>query len=252
MYLMYVDESGDPGMKGSPSQYFVLSGLVVHELSWSTTLDAVLLFRQRMKTRFGLKLREEIHAAHFINNPGTLSRIKRHHRLEILRHFADEISALPDVTIINVVVDKHGKDPAYDPFEKAWQALIQRFENTIGYRNFRGPANADERGMIFPDGLPQKKLTGLLRKMRRHNPIPSKLSGYRNIVLRKVIEDPIYRDSQHSLLIQAADLCAFLLYQKHVPNSYMKKNAGHNYFNRLMPALCKAASPSDPNGIVRL
>lgn len=31
MYFMYVDESGDPGMLVSPTRYFVLSGLVVHE-----------------------------------------------------------------------------------------------------------------------------------------------------------------------------------------------------------------------------
>ena len=34
MYLMYVDESGDVGMVNSPSRYFVLVGLVLHELRW--------------------------------------------------------------------------------------------------------------------------------------------------------------------------------------------------------------------------
>ena len=29
---MYVDESGDVGLVGSPTRYFVLVGLVVHEL----------------------------------------------------------------------------------------------------------------------------------------------------------------------------------------------------------------------------
>jgi len=33
---MYVDESGDSGLPsdGSPTRYFCLSGLVVHELRW--------------------------------------------------------------------------------------------------------------------------------------------------------------------------------------------------------------------------
>jgi hypothetical protein len=30
MYFMYVDESGDPGLVGSPTRYFTLSGLVIH------------------------------------------------------------------------------------------------------------------------------------------------------------------------------------------------------------------------------
>lgn len=32
MYLMYVDESGDSGLLGSPTRYFVVSGIVLHEL----------------------------------------------------------------------------------------------------------------------------------------------------------------------------------------------------------------------------
>jgi hypothetical protein len=45
MYMMYVDESGDPGMTGSPTRYFVLSGVVVHELGWRDYLEQLLDFR---------------------------------------------------------------------------------------------------------------------------------------------------------------------------------------------------------------
>ena len=89
-------------------------------------------------------------------------------------------------------LDNNDKPASYDVFTMAWKALIQRFENTIAHRNFRGPSNADERGMIFPDATGNKKLTRLLRQMRRY------------------------------------------------------------YFDRLEPALCKAASSRDPKGIVRL
>lgn len=226
MYLMYVDESGDPGLVGSPSRYFVLSGLVLHERSWMPTLDSLIAFRRGIRDHFGLKLREEIHGAPFIRGTASLSAIPKHNRLAILRHFADELAALPDLNVINVVVDKQGKAPGYDAYEKAWQALIQRFENTIGFRNFRGPANPDERGMIFVDGAPQKQLTQLLRKMRRHNPVPSQMGGFRPLQLRRIVEDPVYRDSRQSLMIQSADLCAFLLYQRLAPNAYMRAKGG--------------------------
>lgn len=252
MYLMYVDESGDPGLVNSPSRYFVLSGLVVHESAWRPCLDALLAFRLRIRDYFELKLREEVHAAQFVRGSDALSRIAKHDRLTILRHFADELGALPGANLINVVVDKQGKGESYDPFEKAWQALIQRFENTITFRNFRGPAAQDECGLIFADGDPQKKLTQLLRRMRRHNPVPNQLGGYRSLELRRVLEDPVYRDSKHSLLIQSADLCAFLLYQRLAPNGYMRRKGGNHYFERLAPMLCRGASASDPEGIVRL
>lgn len=252
MYLMYVDESGDPGMVNSPSRYFVLAGVVVHERAWRATLEALVAFRLRIRDHFELKLREEVHAALFVRGSEDLKRIAKHDRLAILRHYADQLASLPAVDLIHIVVDKQGKPAEYDPFEKAWQALIQRFENTIAFQNFRGPAGTQERGMVFADGDPQKKLTQLLRRMRRHNPVPNQQGGYRSLELTRVLEDPIYRDSRHSLMIQSADLCAYLLYQRLAPNGYMRRKGGNHYFDRLAPILCRAASAQDPEGIVRL
>ncbi len=255
MYLMYVDESGDTGLVNSPTRYFVLTGLVVHELRWQAYLDQFISFRGHMRARFGLKLREEIHSAAMINHPGPLVRIKRNDRLTIIREFADEIASMSDTNIINIVVDKANKAPDYDVFEVAWKALIQRFENTLSRHNFTGPANPDERGMIFPDHTDDKKVQVLLRQMRRYNPIPHMQTygtGYRNLALASIVEDPSFRDSKHSYFVQAVDCAAFLLHQNLVPNRYMRKKSGQNYFNRLQPVLCKVASLSDPMGIVRL
>jgi hypothetical protein len=255
MFLMYVDESGDVGMINSPTRYFVLTGIVVHELRWKEYIEQLITFRRHINTRYGIKVREEIHASAFINNPGELVRVKRHDRLAVLREFADLLASLPDLNVINVVVDKRGKAVDYDPFEMGWKALIQRFENTIARRNFRGPANADERGLLIPDATDDKKLTTLIRRMHRYNPIPNKAShgtGTRNLVLQSIIEDPFLKNSSNSLFIQAADLAAYLLYQSLDPNNYMKKKSGHRYFERLEPILCKVASTTDSMGIVRL
>jgi hypothetical protein len=253
MFMMYVDESGDPGLAGSPCRYYVLSGLVVHELCWRPVLERLLEFRRRMRDAYGLKLREELHAARLINKPGPLVRIKRHDRLKIVRDFADELAAIPEINLINVVIDKQGKDPSYDVFESAWRILIQRFEDTIAHRNFRGPRAASDRAMIFPDDTDNKRLRMLLRRMRFENPIPVRGgTGVRNLPMAHVIEDPLPRDSEHSYLVQAVDLVAFLLYQELAPNGYMRKKGGHNYFDRLAPILCTVASRRDPRGIVRL
>lgn len=255
MYLMYVDESGDCGMDGSPTRFFVLTGLIVHELRWQTYFEQLVQFRRRLRDQFGLRMREEFHAASFLTRPGELVRIKRNDRLAMIRAFADELASMPDITIINVVVDKLGKGDDYGTFEMAWRALIQRFENTMSHRNFNGPANPDERGILFPDNTDNKHLTQLLRQMRRYNPIPNQPqygAGYRNLLLNRLVEDPNFRDSEHSFFVQACDLAAFLLYQHLAPSAYIRKKSGHNYFRRLDPVLCKVASLADPMGIVRL
>lgn len=208
-----------------------------------------------MKSAFGLGMRTELHAAPLLSRPGELVHIRKDHRLTIIRSFADELATMSEINIINVVVDKKGKKPEYDVFERAWRVLIQRFENTLSYRNFNGPQNADDRGMLFPDHTDDKKLTQILRKMRRYNPIPNQSrfgEGQRNLLMKKVVEDPSFRDSAHSHFIQAADLAAFLLYQHLQPCAYVRKKSAQNYFFRLGPALCKKASNTDPMGVVRL
>lgn len=253
MYLMYVDESGDPGLLNSPTRYFTLSGVVLNEARWMPTMATMAGFRQRMRSAFGLKVREEIHSARFITNPGPLVRIPKQDRLSILRHFADELAKIPELSIINVVVDKQGKAATYDVFGHAWQALIQRFENTLTHNNFPDSMAKGEHGMVFADGQPSAKLIAMFRKMRAYNPVPNQIGGgYRNLLMKNVLEDPNFRDSSHSALIQAADLVAFLLYQQEQPNKYMRKTGGKAYFTRLAPILCRHASPRDPQGIVRL
>lgn len=135
MYLMYVDESGDSGLIGSPSNYFILSGLVIHETFWHEYLDKLIQFRKEMKNLYGLDLKDEIHAQNFILNPGRLYRIKRYNRLAILRHFADQLATMDKFRVLTVIVSKDAKTSDYDIFDNAWRALIQRFENTITHKN---------------------------------------------------------------------------------------------------------------------
>jgi Protein of unknown function (DUF3800) len=251
---MYVDESGDIGVINSPTRYFVLSGLVVHELRWQAVLDQLINFRQRMRVLYGLKLREELHASHLINKPGELRHIKRNDRLSIIRALTTELATIQDLRLINIVIDKQGKSVDFDVFGKAWQALIQRFENTLRRGNFPGVNDSKgDRGLLLPDRTDDKKLKILLRKMRRYNPIPSKFSSgnYRQLPLSHIIEDPNFKDSSDSYLIQCVDLSAYLLQQHLLPNSYMKKTGGQNYFLRLDPILCKVAGPP-PYGIVKI
>lgn len=253
MYLLYVDESGDIGLDRSPSRYFVLSGFVVHELRWNDVIESIITFRRSLRILHGLKLREEIHAARFMYHPGSAARIPKHTRLKILRDVLDFQATLSDVNIINIVVDKNGKPHLYDVFENAWTRLIQRFHNTLSHKNFPGPQNADDRGLLISDRTDEPKLRALVRRMRRYNPVPHRgASGYRQIPLTTLVEDPVHRDSLHSYFIQLADVNAYFLMQKLKPSKYISKKGARNYFDRLNPILCRVASSTHPQGVVML
>jgi hypothetical protein len=254
MFLLYVDESGDSGLINSPVSYFILSGLVIHELRWNSVLNELIDFRKYLRSNKGLKLREEIHASDFINNPGDLKRIKRNDRADILKKCAHWIASQTDLNIINIVVDKRGRTD--DIFEIAWRALIQRFENTLNHRNFPGPQNPDERGLIIPDNTDNKKLQQLLRKMRRFNLVPNSTSTYaggqRNLALRYIVEDPFFKNSADSLFHQMVDVAAYSVRQLYEPNKYIKKKGLKNMAYILDPVLCKYASRTNAHGIVEI
>lgn len=252
MYLLYVDESGDVGLQNSPTRYFILSAIVVNEMKWRDTLQELVKFRRMLRDTKGLKLRDEIHSSVFINKPGELKRIKRNDRLDIMKKCIDWINAQPYLNVFSVVVDKQGK--AIDIFELAWNTLINRFEKTLHHSNFNGSQNSDDTGMIISDNTEGEKLRKLVRKMRHYNTVPNKKglynSGYRNIKIEKVIEDPVLRDSRQSLILQMNDVIAYCVRQKYEPNGYMKKKGGHNFYKRLDKVVTKKVSNSNDFGIV--
>lgn len=249
MYLMYVDESGDTGLTGSPSRYFVLSGLVVHESNWHAFINHLSNLKKTLRSNYGLMLRTEIHSSEFIRKP--IDQIAKHNRLAILRNCLDELTKFPNLSITNVVVDKLGKPPTYDVFNAAWGTLFQRFENTLHFGNFPGGFN-DDYGMVLTDATSGEKLSRLMRRMSVYNFVPYRNGSTRNIPIKKIIEDPHGKDSRSSLPIQMADVCAYFLQQKMQPNSYVRRKSGQNYFNRLKPVLNLNASKSNALGVVHI
>lgn len=251
---MYIDESGDVGLNNSPTRYFILSGIVLHELRWKTTLTELVNFRKMLRDTKDLKLREEIHCRDFINKPGDLKRIKRNDRLDIIKKCIDWLNTQSDLSVFSVIVDKQGRND--DIFEVAWSTLLMCFENTIRHKNFRGPQNSDDKGIVLSDNTEGEKLRMLIRRMRHYNTISHTQSlhpsGYRNLKLDYIIEDPIFRDSQHSFLHQMNDVVAYCVRQKYEPNAYMKKKGGHNFYKRLEDVALKIAIKDNDLGLIEV
>lgn len=248
MYLCYVDESGDSGLVGSPSSHFALSALLVHESKWLATLDALRDFRRHLKSKYGLKMGEEIHAAAFITRPGDLVRIPKWHRLMILREVLDFQASLDHVRVVNVVADKVTRAAGDELFLQAWQRLIQRVHNAVTQGPL--PQGHPENAMLFIDASDEPALRTLVRKMRRYNPVPNKgRPGYRQVLVTSILEDPVHRDSNHAHFIQLADVNAYFLYQSFHPNAYIRKRTAHTFIRRLDPILPRSAAPLHPLGI---
>lgn len=249
---MYVDESGDPGLKSTISNYFVLSGLIIHENDWIDIFNDFISLRRKFFQQYKLPVRGEIHAGAMINGRLTENyNIQKNDRFMILRKTIDWLASKSNLNIISVIVDKTNFSTSDEVFEYAWETLIQRFENTLKNNNFNAKYNNQDCGIVIPDNTNGEVLRKLLRKMRRINYIPSKFSSTpRNVPIKFVIEDPFFKDSAESYFTQMIDVVSYFSLQFIQPNKYVKKQGAKNYFTRLAPILLTAASPSDTYGRV--
>lgn len=249
---MYVDESGDSGLVGSPTGHFALTGIVVHELRWRDFVNALISLRRTLRSVYGLPIRGEIHAFEFIGRK--VFGLERHERLAILRNVLDDLTKYDFISITNVIVRKAGKPPDYDVFNSAWGTLFQRFENTLTSGNFPGGYRNDQ-GLVVTDATAGRNLQRLVRKMAVFNYIPHDPrygAGARNKPIRRIIEDPHGKNSAETLPIQMCDVVAYFLYQRYAPNAFVRRKRAQRYFDRLAPILNLRASRYNELGIVEL
>ena len=102
-----------------------------------------------------------------------------------------------------------------------------------------------------------KRYDKLLRKMRRFNYIPSAFGRWetggfsKNITTDRIVEGIVYKDSRHSLFIQAADCCAYALL-RHESQLPSKNHYGlHKSFYILEFIMVQDANRKDRYGIIR-
>ncbi len=246
MYLMYVDESGDPGNTGHSTDHFILSGLIISQEDWDKHLTKLKTFRKSIKEKYNLNQRTEIHAAELIR-PGKIaeySTIRKTNRINILKDYCTQIPIIFDTAkVINICIKK-SDHPGADVFELAWSRLLQRYDTYL-------KKIVIDKGIVIADDTDSKKLMALHRKMRVYNPIPSHYQGIYNSPIDNIIEDVFSRSSQHSYFVQSVDVIVHSLYRKEYPKGSLKKFGIEHQFQKIEPILLKEASKGDALGIVR-
>ena len=261
-----------------------MSAIGIRHVDWR---DCFLLVRQHraiLKQDHGIYLRKEIHAHEFVSGRGRVSPmvISKYERSRVFEGLLRLVASLPNVMIINICLDVAGrKNPQLD----AWDRLLNRVERTLleierrelplrkrlvatlpdqfpdaarGCLESRLNAYRS-RALIFADQGRETEITRALRKMNVFNPIPSQFGAWtgelktKNMPVERIIEDPVFKQSHQSYMIQLADCVAFSLLKREVPPTpNIKKYGIHRMFEKNIAGVClRAASRNDPLGIVR-
>lgn len=209
MLLAYVDETGDTGplTKGGSLTY-ALGCVLLDADDWPASFDEMVSFRRRLREKFGVLLRHEIKANYLLRSGGDLRDLNLSPGQRSLI-FRAHLRALAGVKAraFAVVVDKRPKDlSGLAVFDLAWEGLLQRLERTSFYEKCTF--------MIVHDEGENDRVRKAVRRARRHLTAGSKYTtGTLVNPARSIVDDPMPRQSQHSLFIQQADLVAYAAFR---------------------------------------
>ncbi len=239
MHLFYIDGSQD-------GHFYTFTALGVPDTAWKEFYLAVAGFRSYLRTQHGIKIRKELHATYFLSGRGRPSHIhlSLQRRSEIFMQCMEFVASLRQygALLFNAALGNQ---------QWAFERLLNRINRTMqaDVRN--------DRAMLICDEGNEWEYIKLVRKMGAYNPIPSRYGEWltgeatKNITLDRIIEDPLFKQSHRSTIIQLVDFCSYALlrHERQLPS----KNALgiHKAFSVLEPICFKAANPKDRMGVIK-
>lgn len=203
MHLIYVDDSCDE------KKLYIFSALAVPADRWTSNFNIIKDWRQQLKQKHGIYARKELHAVDFVPGRGNVSPkvIGKWQRAQIFREGLELLVKNGDFRLFNACV-AHNQ-------ERAFERLLNRINRTMQAWG--------SHALLICDAGKEAEYTKLARKMGAFNPIPSRYGAWedggrtKNIPIDRIIEDPIFKKSDRSYLIQMADFCAYALLQRERP-----------------------------------
>lgn len=200
MHLIYLDDSYDDQQIKDGKCAF--SALTIPVKNWNETFQFVKKLRQNLKQSDGIYTKKELHAWKFVSGRGDIAEriVSKARRCQIYKDILIAISSLPGLKLFTSVQPTALKD-------RAFERLLNRLNTTL--------THWDSYGILICDEGNEVQHTRMIRKMKVFNPIPSQFGQWddgksvKSIPLDRIIEDPFFKNSEHSYFIQMVDFCAY-------------------------------------------
>jgi hypothetical protein len=258
MHLAYYDEAGDDGYPDYSSPLFVLTAVYLEHLTYRICFEQIRNFRNQINQQFGFPTTMEMHTRDFLTdkNPFYNLHISPRDRIQIINDYCSLLRSL-NVRIINIVIVKTlVRSDKFNVLDTALRFSVQRIENDLDHMG-----RDNERFMIISDQGRISLMRKTTRKIQKLNFVPSMYTGSaRRLEIKRLVEDPLPKDSKDSYFIQLADLVSYIVYIHSVtakgvaaiPNrlsSYVSNKQIEQWMDMLKPAFNLKACPRNPYGI---
>lgn len=233
MWIAYLDESKDN------NKFYIYTALVVREDRWAKAFAELKMFRKHLRTTYGIYLSQELHAWKFAAGKGRIADrvLTKAQRAAIFREC---LQFLATCRLFSLMSSVHTNE-LY-----AFERLMNRINRTAQVKG--------HNVMLFCDEGQEATFTKRIRKMRVHNPIPSRFGSWgpaftSNLPLSQFIEDPVFKDSAQSYFIQMVDFCAYALLRSERPLASRTALGYDTAYDILKPIAFKGANARDPRGL---
>ncbi len=161
------------------------------------------------------------------------------------------VDLLSSLGVYTINVSLPNKDYRH-PLRAAVTRLLQRFENNLN------KVSPSEYGLVIYDGQEAQHRSmaqRLLRRLQVFNPVPSMIykGTYRDMPIKRILGDPMIRDSADDIFIQLADLVAYALLRQDNPivHPISVKHGIPRSFSHVSNTWLTVAARGDPQGVVR-
>jgi hypothetical protein len=208
---------------------------------WASTFAKVKDFRRKLKTERGIFMSQELHAWKFAAGKGKIAD-RPIYKPERAAIFREVLQFIADSKCFVVVSSCHRNE------QFAFERLMNRINRTAEARK--------QSVLLFFDQGEEAEITKRIRRMRVHNPIPSRFGHWlgtgsttKSIPLSHCVEDPIFKDSKASYFIQLADFCAYALLRMERPLESRTIFGYDEMYEILRPASRVITNKRDPRGM---
>jgi hypothetical protein len=235
VYIAYVDESGNVGRRGT--QTFSLACVLMPAEDWPQTFDRMISFRRWLRAQFDVPVRAELKASHLLRNAGAFEALALPERMRyVIYRQTMRLHHKIGLKTFAVLIHKErlrARRPDADPREVAWEYLLQRLERA-SERPPLGPTYVT----LIHDAGEEEIARRLARKARRAGTAGSQFgTGFLRVPFKRLIDDPVPRDSKQSYFVQLADLAAYAAFRRfHPPPPRLTPIVPQGMWDELGPA----------------
>lgn len=232
MYILYLDESGDPNGWDNQDN-FVMGGVAVFEgevYALNKQLDEI------QKSCFpGVSIPLAFHAAEIRSGRGRFRNMSPSEREILLGKVYDIIQfkkfprLVAFATAIHISAAKSSEQVLHDSFED----ICQRF-NTFLLRQYK--LGHQDKGLLIIDKAHEDSYRHLVADFQG--------AGTQFGYIGNIVDIPYFAGRRDTRMLQLADFCAYAVYRY-----YESSMNDTSYFNKVLPRFDRRASGQPPDGL---